>query len=335
MAYTSTYSPTAAISKRIFGFDVLFEDIGGRGNQLAVMGQLIDVPGIGVKYARRLWPQVTLDTRANFSRAFDAYLTADSLGYRYQSTTIDAGLGLGFEPILAHKLHLDWDYTLIKESYIPESYADATIDRASMIRSGFSVNKLDSSIFPMDGILSDAEYALSLPQLGSGQYFSTFTWRGGVYTSLKSPISLGFVWKAGTDFSARAGSATSAPYYYKPSLNERSLFPGPIPSEGYIGSHVSAAGIIATASLARLSRAITVPTFLTIQSSAGAVLRDLSDYAGLRAFDRWNWTNAIGVGIRVNEGLGISLKGGVAKNAGSSAEPFFSFDFGAISPQLE
>lgn len=329
-SYESTYSTAVSTSNRALSANILFNDFGSPSDKLELSGEILDAPGIGARYTKHIASGITADGHAQFERDSATYLTADTLGYRYQTMATEAGADIGYEPLLSHKFSLGWEYAWIRESYIPDSYADASIERASIFHAGFAIDKLDSPIFPMDGVSSDAEYSMALTALGSERTFSTLVWRGSTYASFHSPFAFGLVWKAGTDFSSLVEGANSAPYYYMPSLDDRLLFPGLVAPDGYVGSHVLAAGISATTNLARLSRSIKVPAFLVCQASAGAALRDFSDYDELRSFAGWNWSGAVGLGVRINDGFGVSLKGGVARTAWASVRPFLSFDFGAL-----
>jgi NTE family protein len=332
-SYESTYSTKSLTSKRTLSSDALFADIGTPGSSLAVQAEILDAPGLKALYSQPLAPEIMACGYAQFERDFATYLTASSLGYRYQTITTEGGLSLGYEPIPGHELSLGWSYSWIHEVDLPDSYAAASIGHASLLRLGFSVRNLDSPIFPMDGISNDLRYTLSLRELGSQRAFSTLVWEGSACLSLDSPISMAFLWKAGTDFSKHAEDTISAPYYYKPSLEDRRLFPGPISTDNRIGSHAAAAGIEAELNLKRISRSLTAPVFVIGLVSAGTALRDFSDIADiadLSDLELWNWTTAIGLGLRINDGFGISLKGGVAGAAADGVQPFISLDLGAL-----
>ena len=326
----STYTTDSITSKRTLSSDALLTDFIVPGSSLALQAVLFDAPGLSIFYSQPLAPGIVARGYAQFKREFDTYLTANSLGYRYQSIISEAGLSLGYEPLPGQQLSLGWSNAWIHEVDLPEAYADASIGHSSILKLAFSVRNLDSAIFPMDGISNDLSYSLSLPALASPRFFCTLEWAGSACISLDSPISLAFLWKAGTDFSESAEDTISAPYYYMPSIEDRRLFPGPISTENRVGSHAAAAGLEAKINLKRLSSSVRVPVFVLGLASAGTALRDFSDIAELSDINLWNWTNALGLGVRINDGLGISIKGGVAGVAADGIEPFISLDFGAI-----
>ena len=326
-AYESTYSETLT-SSRDLGSSLVFNNLTGRGSRLEVGGEIFDAPGLNARYSEPILQGVDVEAYVQISREYNTSYPNTSSNYDYQAQTMQGGCDLDYETFPGERLSLGWSYASINELQLPDP--DLGIAYASILHAGLSLRRLDSPIFPMDGLALDLGYTLSLPELGSQRAFSTLDCQGYACLSLHTPFSLSLLWKAGTDFSKKADDTIAAPHYYKPTLAYRLLFPGPMPSNYLIGSYVAGGGVEAKLNLDRLSRSVQVPVFILGLFSTGICLQNAPTVSDPATFAYMQWTQALGVGVRVNDAFGISLKGGAVEFASDGVKPFISLDFGAI-----
>jgi NTE family protein len=327
LSYQSTYAKTIT-SKRAVNPSVIFRNEKNPGTQFAVEADIFDAPGIKLSLWQPVAKEFSVEGFAQFSRDFATYLTDTSLGYQYQTISTKTGFNIDVDPIPWSEFVFGWNYTWIHEEQLPNIDYAVPIDYASLLGASFSVRRLDSPVFPMDGVYLDVKYLWSLAELGSQRPFRTLETRGNTFLSLGTPFSVALLWKAGTDFSREAGDSSSAPYYFKIDMAERRLFPGTLSTKDRIGSHTAAVGMETKFNLSRLSSSMRVPVFMLALFSTGYTLQNASDFTDLRSFLYWN--AAMGAGVRLNDAFGVSLLGGVSRSSAGKIQPFIALDIGAI-----
>ena len=221
-----------------------------------------------------------------------------------------------------------WRGDLIDSEAIEEFEADTAVAGASLLHAGFSIQRLDSPVFPTSGLAASFRFLLSATELGSERAFKTLETSGSTYLSPQKPFSVGLLWKAGTDFSGGTDATGTAPPFYKPDLADRRLFPGPLRIDERIGSHVAGAGIELKHNLSWRDRGVQFPVFFLANASVGAVLQNPGTIDGAGELFHWNVT--AGLGLRVSDAFGIAFRCGVQQNTAKAFTPFIAFDLGAL-----
>ncbi|MDX9959283.1 MAG: hypothetical protein RBT68_12655, partial [Spirochaetia bacterium] len=249
----------------------------------------------------------------------------DQIFYR-TTTRLDTSAGIYPFPgaMISLGLIRDWNQDTISLD-VPDYLLAKDI---TVLQLAASILRTDSPIFPMDGFCIDFDLTEGLTFLGASDTFRTTAIRGGAYLSFQSPVSLGFLWRGGLDFSGSMASGNSAPLAYKPSLADRQLFPALLTADEQLGMAVLGAGLEWKLELDRVSDAIGIPSFIIAQGSAGTVQRDVDTFP--EEAPPLYWNGAVGAGIRFGEAFGLSLRIGGAWKADDSLIPYFAIDLGAI-----
>ncbi|MGD9941400.1 MAG: patatin-like phospholipase family protein [Clostridia bacterium] len=249
----------------------------------------------------------------------------DQIFYR-TTTRLDTSAGIYPFPgaMISLGLIRDWNQDTISLD-VPDYLLAKDI---TVLQLAASILRTDSPIFPMDGFCIDFDLTEGLTFLGASDTFRTTAIRGGAYLSFQSPVSLGFLWRGGLDFSGSMASGNSAPLAYKPSLADRQLFPALLTADEQLGMAVLGAGLEWKLELDRVSDAIGIPSFIIAQGSAGTVQRDVDTFP--EEAPPLYWNGAVGAGIRFGEAFGLSLRIGGAWKADDGLIPYFAIDLGAI-----
>lgn len=300
-------------------------------SQLRMEGEMLDTPDFKVSFVQPVDGLFSVTPFYSYQRDSTTRIGDTSFVIQYQTAAHSAGLSTDFAPVAGIDWSLGWRFDWITEQYIPSVRTNTDVDSASLLETGLSVRKLDSPVFPMDGISAHIGYILSLRQFGSERFFRVLETDGSTFLSLDTPFSVAFLWKGGTDFSTSGDDPNAAPPFYKPSLANRRMFPGPLAAAEEIGNHVAGAALELKHNLNWNSRGITLPVFLIVHASIGAVIQNPSatDWKN----DVFHGNAAAGIGLRVNDGFGIEFRGGIQRNIESKIIPFIALDFGAIGLQ--
>lgn len=252
-----------------------------------------------------------------------------SIRYLYQTKRASVGANLGTAFHRWARLSTGLHYDFINMERIPDIRAAEDVDAVALSRTALSIALLDSPIFPASGFSLDLGLTSSLPFSDSSGGFRTAELSSRFVTPFDFPFSLELDCIAGTDFSEQADDFGAAPAFYKPDLANRLLFPSPMPIDERIGSHVLGVGVMARYLLNRTTKAAGVPAFALLQADSGTVLQDASDAENAADFTHWNL--GLGLGLRVNEGLGVLVRVGVYHGFGHEAvSPFVALDVGSF-----
>ncbi len=260
--------------------------------------------------------------RKSGSTAYDS----DSRTYM-ETKWIQAGAVLRYNFIAGSECSIGWSRAWI-DPELPPSLSAYEEDMAlSLFEADIRSSSLDSAIFPMKGHSLELSYLFSSPKMGSDSFFQVLTVSGTAVIFSPRSYSLALHWYGATDFSPSADDSDSAPPCLGPSLTSRHLFPGPVPAARRYGNTALAAGIEVTRKWAFASAFFSLPVFASCTVSAGFLSRDTDDFQNPR--DSLLYCVTAGVGTRLNEGFGISLKGGVMLHADRDYAPFLAVDIGS------
>jgi len=328
LSYASTYSGSTA-SNRFVAPGIVLRGLTTADSRLSADAEFLDAPAFSAAFHQPFGGVFFAEAYFAARQNADAYVTDDAdIGYLYQTRATSVGAAFGLAPTAWTELSAGFSYDWIGAERLPGIRAGADEDSLPMGHARFSVNAFDSPVFPTRGIGVGIDFSYSLAGTGGPRFFETAEIRGRVVPPLDIPFTLEFDWKVGTDFSKTADDARAAPPYYKPDLADRSLFPGPLKVYERIGSHVAGAGATAKWQLNWASRASGRPAFLIAQAAAGTALQDLADAERVR--DYIHWTGALGLGLRINDGFGVSVRVGATRNLVDETKPFIALDIGAL-----
>lgn len=250
----------------------------------------------------------------------------DSRSYM-ETTWIQTGAFLRYNLFAGSECFAGWSRAWIDPDLPPSHSLEEENIEVSLLEAGFKSNRLDSAIFPMNGYSLELSYLLSLPKIGSDSFFQILTFSGTAVIFSPGPYSLAFHWYGATDFSSSTEDQNAAPLFMAPSLASRHLFPGPVPLSRRTGNTALAAGIEAKRKWAFASAFFSLPVFALFTTAAGFASRDTDDFRNPR--DSLLYCVTAGIGTRLNEGFGISMKGGVMFHSDNDYAPFLAIDIGS------
>ena len=303
-------------------------------SQLRIEGELLDTPDIGVSFIQPIGNYLAVTPYYAYERDSLSQFGDTSFTVQYQTGKHVAGLTLDLTPIIGIDINFGWHYDRIVQQDLPDVNANTDVRRASIIETGFQLRRLDSPIFPTNGLFVSCVAQHSFTALGSDHFFQVFQTEGSTFLSLGTPFTVAFLWKGGTDFSTKDNDPNAAPPIYKPSLVSRRMFPGPLTVDEEVGSHAFGVGIEIKHNLNWNSHGIALPVFLITQATVGSVVQDPS--ATDWATDRLHGNAAFGLGIRVSDSFGIEFRMGIhanlktQNNINKTALPFIAFDIGSV-----
>lgn len=328
LSYASTYSGST-VSNRFVAPGIVLRGLTTEDSRFSADAEILDSPAFSAAFlqpfGRVLFAEAFFAARQNA----DAYISDDDyIGYLYQTRSTSVGAKVGLAPTAWTELSAGISYDWIGAERLPGIRSGADEDSLPMGHARFSVNAFDSPVFPTRGIGIGIDYSYSIASPGGARFFETVKASGRVVPPLGIPFTLEFAWKLGTDFSRTADDELAAPPYYKPDLADRNLFPGPIKMYERVGSHVAGLGATAKWQLNWASRASGRPAFLLAQAAAGTALQDFADAERIR--DYIHWTGALGLGLRINDGFGVSVRAGATRNFAGETKPFLALDIGAL-----
>lgn len=307
---------------------IVFRDLTTDDSRLAINMRILDSPALNVSFVQpiseRLFVEGVLQARQN-TEAFSNESTVDFL---YQNRAVNIGINVGINPAKWAEASLGLSYEWMQYDQIPFIRSGERMASAPMAHARFLINKLDSPVFPSRGLSAQISYDQSLSWTGNSRYFGTITSSGVYIPSCAVPVSFSGFWKVGSDFSALSDDSGAAPLNYKPDLADRNFFMGPLEAEERIGSHIAGLGGEIKFQINWASVAIGFPSFLLVQSAAGFVLQDMADINRLSELS--HLSAMLGVGTRINDGFGVSLRVGILRGFSRSFRPFVTFNLGSI-----
>lgn len=306
----------------------IFRGLTTEDSELRVECEFLDTPDVRVSFSQDIGAHASITPFYSYARETTTRIGDTAFIVQYQTSAHLAGAKLSATPDDGIDFSALWHYDRITEQYIPDVRASTDVDSASILEARFDAIRLDSPIFPMDGVDAHASLKLSLKQLGSERFFRVLETRGSALLSLDTPFSAAVLWSAGTDFSVNGDDPNAAPPFYKPTLAWRRLFPGPLGANERIGNHVAALGLELKNNLNWKSRGITLPVFVIAHVSVGAVIQNPSDTDW--DDDVFHGDATIGLGLRVNDGFGAAFRLGAHRTMDHETRPFIAIDIGSI-----
>jgi len=325
--YEATFS-TALTGNFNFVPALLYRGLTTEDSRLLVDLELLDAPGADIRFIQPFGGFFSATPFFSWRQDFTTRLTETSVGYQYRTVLLSTGILFSVQPFSGIEWSAGWSFDRIDSDALDEFEADTAVTGASLVHARFSIQRLDSPVFPASGMAAAVRFVYSSTALGSEREFRTLETAGSTFLSPGLPFSAGLVLKAGTDFSGGTDDTGTAPPFYKPDLADRRLFPGPLRIDERIGSHVAGAGLELKHNLNWHGAGMKFPVFFLMNASIGAVLQDPRTIGWFDEVFHWNAT--AGVGLRVSDAFGIALRAGIQQNTVGEFTPFIAFDLGAV-----
>ncbi len=323
----------ATISSSITGnLDLIpgirYANLTGAGSRLEADAELVDSPGVDVRYVQPIGAAFSLMPSYQYHHDFETRLAGSSIGYQYQTTVSRVALALRYEGLpgaaVTAGLSRDW----LSSVELPGVEADRNPSTSVIASAGIRVDTLDFPVFPMNGLLANLEYSASIPVFPGEMRFESLAFDGCAFLSLGTPFAVSLLWRGGTDFSNLTDGRAPAPPYYRPDLADRRIFPGPLRVSERIGSHVLGMGLDLKGNLNWGAKGITVPFFFLVHGAVGAVIAD-PNHTDWKT-DVFHWNAAAGIGTRLSDSFGIEIRGGAQRDRDGEYLPFIALDVGSI-----
>lgn len=306
---------------------VVLSNIGPFASDIYISGELLDAPSISLVLHQSLFYQWAFETFITYIRDFETSLTTTSIGYQYKTALFSTGIeflwDIGSDALFKTGLVYE-NATAEYQSEIP---AGSKVKHAFFFKNSFGFNNLDHTIFPALGIQMLFSHASSIPILPSSRYFHILETQGRIVLPIATPASLSILWKAGTDKSLE--QTHEAPVFYKPSLQDRHLFPSPLLEKEHKGSIVGGLGIEAKIHLHSLFPSILLPCYGLCQTSVGITTQKIQDF--VEYSQRIHTSIALGLGIRFTDAFGFALRLGTKISTLEPVQPFIALDLGSFA----
>jgi NTE family protein len=296
-----------------------------KDSRLLIDAELIDAPGFDIRFIQPVVKEFYVSPYATYTQDFSTGSASREIEYRFRNFSQTFGLRAVVQPMYGVEASAGWSYELI------ENASDDSVS-LSVLRAGIRINRIDSAIFPVSGIMSSFEGMLSLRELGSDRTFATFATHGSNFFSFGTPLSVGYLWKTGSVIGAASDDEGYVPSFYKPDITGRRLFLGPLDADDRVGSFVAGFAVEVKYNVNKFTPGISFPVFLIANGAIGTVLHEAPriNEAVDAAIDSMIWNSTLGAGIRISDSFGVSVRGGVLGGADLGLVPFVTIDAGAI-----
>ena len=325
--YTSTFGHSSYGNLAIVPALVV-RGITTKDAELRISGEVLDTPSFSASLMQPFGNLFALTTGYSYEHESYSQFESKSVVVVYQTGMHVVRLSFDVMPFPGSDIYVGLEYDKIAIQYVPPDIAGTEVNSALLYETGLRIKKLDSAAFPMEGVSMSCDFKYSLPVIPSARYFQVFTSEGNTFLSLGTPFSVALLWKGGTDFSIGANDKNEAPWFYKPSLASRRLFPGPIGPQAETGSHVLGMGLELKKNINWNPRGVLFPMFAILQTSVGGAFH---------SSETIDWTSDIiqgelmaGIGIRINNAFGLELRFGGHSNKEYFLSPFIAFDLGSV-----
>ncbi|MBU0934015.1 MAG: patatin-like phospholipase family protein [Spirochaetes bacterium] len=327
LKYTSTYS-ASTLSKMSLSPGIVLRGLTTDDSRLSVNLHLLDSPGVEASFVQPLGPQLFAELFFSAAQKSMPFTDGSNTSYLYETNTLDCGFNVGLNPFKWMELSLGLSFQWMNSTQPVEIITGDIVPAALMAHALFMIHNFDTAVFPNSGAGFNLYYDTALPGAWGARNFHTLNAEGLVIPTLKLPFSIAIWAKAGSDFSKFADGPIAAPLEHKPDISNRQFLPGPHIFLESFGSHIAGLGNEIKYQIPWASQTIGLPSFLLAQFAAASVLQNLEDIAQLPDFTHWN--AALGVGIRLNEGFGISLRIGALLGFSKELSYFMALDLGSI-----
>lgn len=331
LSYGGTYADS--ISSRLqFTQGIVLGNLLWPGLELSLDVEILGALGLKAGVYQALGERFYLETGVFVRRDFETYYASDedesAVDYIFYETESQIDGTFGFYPWPGSRLHVglsrEWIADTAADVYLPE-LAEKDI---LLARAGFDLLRLDSPLFPMRGAALEMMFQRGIPTPFSSREFSTFSTRGEFQIPLGRNLSLGYLFDAGVDFTGEVDHPDSAPYLHKPELGGRRLFPNPLSADKRFGSFVLGNGLELTRRLRFMERTLPLPLFARFHFASGLVYREFDSPGEIEPL--LHWSSSLGAGLRLNDGFGVLLRGGLAGGGNGVLSPYFAIDLGTL-----
>lgn len=327
LTYDTTYSRSTS-SNFSLSPSIIIRGITSNDSSLAVDFRVLDSPALEVSFIQPLGAYLFIEGFFDARRETQTYSNDLASTYRHQSQAIDVGIRAGTNLTKWSEAAIGFSYEWVQSDPVPNTRSGVAAESRPMAHALFSMHRFDSTILPIEGVYASLQYHQSLYKTQAVGIFQTLMLEGLYMPALNSPVSLALGGGIGSDFSKVADSYNAAPFYYKPDLANRHFSPGPLEVHERIGSHIASIGGEIKFKMDWAFNIIGLPSFLLVQAAAGTVLQDISQIQNVSEFIHLN--TALGVGARLNDAFGISLRIGLIRGFGGGLRSFFALDLGSI-----
>lgn len=325
--YTSTFGHSSYGSLAIVPA-LTVRGVTTKDSQFRIAGEVLDTPSISASFMQPFGNLVSLTAGYAYEHESYSQFESTSVVVVYQTGMHAVCLSFDVMPFPGSDIYVALEYDKIVIQYVPEDIAGTEVSSALLYETGMRIKKLDSAVFPMEGISMSCDFKYSMSVIPSARYFQVFTSEGNTFLSLGTPFSVALLWKGGTDFSIGSNDKNEAPWFYKPSLASRRLFPGPINPQEEKGSHVLGVGLELKRNINWNPRGVPFPVFAILQASMGGSFHSVKTIDP--SIDIIQGELMAGIGIRVNNAFGFELRFGEHSNRDTFMTPFIALDLGSV-----
>lgn len=298
-------------------------------SRLLIDVELIDAPGFDIRFIQPLNRQLYFSPFFGYSYEFNTLISANTIPYQFRTISRTVGARLVLQPGYGFEWSLGWSNDWIDDRGNQELSWVTSDESLSIVHAGFELNRVDSPIFPVKGILATVQVLLSRPEIGSPLSFATIETRGSTFFPFNKALSAALLWKAGTVINADTDGTLSVPSFYKPDLSGRRMFPGPLTSTERIAEHIGGLGFELKYNMNSGSSGIKFPVFILMHAAVGACIDELHEIDTVSRLYHWNAT--LGIGVKISDAFGAAFRGGILQRADRSFIPFIALDIGSIA----
>lgn len=303
---------------------IILRGVTTRDSRLLIDAEFVDAPGFDIRFIQPVIGGLYVSPYATYTQDFSMGAASREIEYRFRNFSQAFGIRVVAQPTYGVEASAGLSRELI------ESASDDSAS-LSVLRAGIRINRIDSAIFPVSGIMSSVDGMLSLSDLGSDRTFATLATHGSNFFSFGTPLSVGYLWKTGSVLAAASDEEGYVPSFYKPDITGRRLFLGPLDADERVGTFVAGFAIEVKYNVNKYTPGISFPVFLIADGAIGTVLNEAPSVDSAISSMIWNAT--LGAGIRISDAFGISVRCGVSGSAVRVAPdlvPFVTVDVGAI-----
>ncbi len=325
MSYFGSFSSTAR-STLVLTPNVMLTNLSGEGSNLSLTASLVGSNGIEIEYFQPLAVNAYLRPIAGYLSSFDEFFTSSNVVVRHRNREATAGVDLGvvvsrFGELFAG-YRLRWFESPIPAAETTMIATERFDEIIGAVLFGAGVDTRDSRHFPMSGGSARARYTTANPHLGGEVEYQLLQFDADLFVPIRDNASLGAVVLGGTDFATGEFRQEFPRPYRSFTVTDPRLF-AVYDEEPFFGRHKLMAGLEARLRIRRADSFFGEGMYVSAHANAGNAWRSLPQSAG--EFDL-RWSVAMGVGLRLNAGMGIVLRAGVA----DGDQPFAAINAGSF-----
>lgn len=325
----STFSSSVS-NQTVLAPAAVFRSLIFPGSELTVEPRLLDNPGLKVNYRQPLTRLLFAEGFYQYQQSTSTYQVVSQVSYQYQSTYNLAGADLGLAPGPGTEITAGLTHVWLLSANFENTSSEVNRLDLTAFTTAFHWVQTDHPVLPTQGFDLNIQYISSVPALNAGRYFQVLEASGSMNMPLLPKLTGSLLGRAGSDFTWNDSDPQAAPSYLKSMLIlDRRMFPGPLYLKDQIGSHVAALGLEFKRQWAAATGAFGFPLFSLAQVSVGNVFSQASDIRVTA--DKLLVCGALGLGIRVNDGCALVLRGGTLRKSDGQFYPYLSLDLGSTN----